>query len=333
MSYLNLAYLAEFAVAFNLAFGEWKHEKIAQEMEGRLESLDKDCEGPLVEFLESINEKNVQNHQSEFSKQRLTWKAMSVNRLDDLRRHRLKPVAGSKRYNPFRQFFERALLFATSPQKLWGNNGRHAKRSVFRDVLTGLPMGLLASWVYSKTLMWKHPPCLSSLITWTLLVAISIVLTLNTVDSGEFSLHASLLVNTVSLSFPIPCFPYLFASIGALAGLLAPRPLSAAGSYLIGRYPPVPRGRYYHFVLVCLVTAILIFITLLDSNWVTSNFEVIPKEALWMFLFGFLLVATIMPVLLFTGHLFLETSIDHWTKWMEDLAKEVADQRITEVAR
>lgn len=331
MSYLNLAYLAEFAVAFNLAFGEWKHEQIAKEMQGRLESLDKDCdEGTLAKFLESINEKNVQNHQSEFSKQSLTWKAKSVNRLDRLRRHRMGSAPGDEKYNPFFQFFERALLFATSPRRQKRKNRYIEGACIIRDALIGFPMGLLASWVYSKTLMWKHPPCPSSLITWTLLIAVSIVLTLGTVDSGEFSLPQSLLGITVpfSFSFLIPDSPRLFVGIGALVGLLAPRPLSAAGSYLIGRYPPVPRGRYYHFVLVCLVTVILIVVTFLDSNWVMSNFEVIPKEALWMFLFGFLLVATIMPVLLFTGHLFLETSIDHWTKWMQDFAKDAADEGI-----
>ena len=105
MSYLNLAYLAEFAVAFNLAFGEWKHEQIAEKMQGRFKSMDRDCEEEaLADFLDSIDEKNVQNHQSEFSKQRLTWKAMSVNRLDDLRRYRLRPVVGSKGTTHFANF-------------------------------------------------------------------------------------------------------------------------------------------------------------------------------------------------------------------------------------
>lgn len=329
MSYLNLAYLAEFAVAFNLAFGEWKHEKIAKEMEGRFESLDKNCEGLFSEFLKSIDEKNVQNHQSEFSKSRLTWKAKNVNSLDRLRRHRLEPVTENERYNPLCQFFERAALFATLPQRPKKNNWCYATLRIFQNILIGFPMGFLASWVYSKTPTWKHPPCLSSRIIWPLLVAISIVLTLNTANSGEFSFHASLHGNTVSYSFPAPGFPYLFAIIGALAGVLAPRPLSAAGSYIIGRYPPVPRGRYYHFALVCLVTVILVVITFLDSDFVVIDFKIIFNEALWMFLFGFLLIATIMPILLFTGYLFLETSIDRWTKWVEDGAKEIADNGIS----
>ncbi|MBI5118907.1 hypothetical protein HZA56_20755 [Candidatus Poribacteria bacterium] len=73
MSYLKLAYLAEFAIAFNLAFGEWKHERLALELEKRFESLDKNCEGPLAEFLLSIDEKTVQKKQSEFSEERLRW--------------------------------------------------------------------------------------------------------------------------------------------------------------------------------------------------------------------------------------------------------------------
>ena len=84
-------------------------------------------------------------------------------------------------------------------------------------------------------------------------------------------------------------------------------------------------------MLVCLVTAILIVMTFLDSGWVTSNFKVIPNTALWMFLFGFLLVATIMPVLLFAGTLFLEISLDHWANFVQGLAKDIADKGIAHV--
>ncbi len=325
MSYLKLAYLAEFAVAFNLAFGEWKHAEIAKEMDKRFESLDKNCEGPLADFIKSLGDKILQRKESEYlGPQPLTWKGRCVGWLDQLRRHRMAPVAGGAKYNPLLQFFQRAVLFATSPQKLEKNSGFRVKLCIFRDVLIGSPMGLLASWVYSKTPIWKHPPCLSSRVIWTLLAAISVVVTLNTADSGKFNVF---LLGSV-ISFPTPGFPYLFVCVGALAGLLIPRPFSAAGSFLIGRYPPVPRGRYYHFALVCLVTVILIGITLLDSDPVKNNFEIIPNEALWMFLFGFLSIATIMPILLFTGYLFLETSIDYWTIWVEDRAKEIADAGI-----
>lgn len=326
MSYLKLAYLAEFAVAFNLAFGEWKHEKIAKEMDIRFESLDKNCEVQLAELIKSLDDRTLRGERSEYLDHVRTWKGRCVTWLDRLRRHRMEPAAGDRKYNPLRQFFERAALFSTSPQSLEKNNGHYTKLCIFRNVLTGSIMGLLASWVYSKTPTWKHPPCPSSRILWTLLVAISIVMTLSTADSGKFSFDAFFLGTVIS--FPVPAFPYFFVAVGALAGLLTPRPFSAAGSFLIGRYPPVPRGRYYHFALVCLVTIILIGITLLDSDPVKNNFEIIPSEALWMYLFGFLLIATIMPILLFTGYLFLETSIDNWTKWTEGLARQVADEGI-----
>lgn len=324
MSYLKLAYLAEFAVVFNLAFGEWKYKGLALEMGDLFESLDKNCEGPLANFFSSIDEETVQKKRSEFSTESLTWKAKSLNRLDRLRRDRSIGSTRNGKYNPPRMFIERSLLFATSPKVLERNqsNGLIGRGLIFLEVAIKFPLGLLASWAYTKTPTWTHPPCPSSLVAWPLVVMSCLVMTLNTTNSGIFLLGPT-------IAFTVIGFPYIFVFFGALTAFLLPRPVSAIGGVVVGRYPPTPRGRYYPFVIACFVTAVLIIMSSLDTVVAVKGFEVVPEVALLTYFLGFLSAATIIPILLFLSYIYLRTSTEHWTKWTEDRARHLADKGIS----
>ncbi len=319
MSYLKLAYLAEFAVAFNLAFGEWKHEKIAEILKNKFDSLDNNCEGPLADIINDIDDKTLQGKKSKLlGRQPRTWMGRCVNMLDKLRLHRSGKSKDGCRYKPLWQFFERALLFATPPQTIQKDDRWWR---VLLSVASNFPFGLLASWAYPKTPTWKYPPCPSSLVTWPLVVILSIAITLATTGSGTLALGPGTAIT-------LPFFPHIFAFFGATAALLSPRPISAVTGRIMRRYPPTPRGRYYPLVMVGLVTLVLIAITFLDNKAVMTETAVDTGEIFWMFLFGFLSVATLLPIALFAGYLALETSIEHWTEWAEKRAKDMADKGI-----
>jgi hypothetical protein len=322
MVYLKLAYLAEFAVVFNLAFGEFKQERIAKELEDRFTKLDLECDTSLSDLAFAAKSSQIETHKTPLMDVQQSWLSKSICRFEYLRVSRkIKPNPPSN--NPLRKFVSRVLLFATNPSRC---NGRKLPlTSVPMDVIFGLHRGLLASWTYSKTKNWEHPPCKQSIQLWSLIIIAGLILLV----FPEELIAAAGYITSFQPNTMNDAMPYIFVLIGVATGFLCLRPISAFSALLIGRYPPTPRGRYYSIVMVALVSIIIASLTFCEVFELQLNNFVVLKVSL--FLFGFLISATALPLLLFTGHLVLETAITDWTLWAEDAAKDAASVAITKL--
>lgn len=323
MVYLKLAYLAELAVAFNLAFGEFKQEKISTELDERFNELNLGHGSALSQLTFSAGSKQIASHENDLMNVSQSWLAKSISRFDFFRRTR-KNKQNTSSIDPLRMFFSRILLFATDPSCC--NKKQFSIWGVPVIVMLSLPKGMLASWTYTKTKSWGYSPCSNSIFLWTLAVVGSLFI----LSWPEESIGATwwIVSKQIGMSPSIP--PFFFILFGIVAGIFSLRPISAAAALFIGRYPPSPRGRYYSITMVFLVTSILALLTYCELS--EQHFDDILVSRVFSFLFGFLVYATILPFLLFAGHLVLETAVTNWTAWAEVAAKKAVDGAINNLA-
>lgn len=322
MIYLKFAYLAEFAVAFNLAFGEFKQEEIAKDLDERIKKLDKEYEVPLDQIAKAASPAAIASRQTDYADTKPTWLSKSVLRFDAFRNYRKQ---GTTEYKPFKHFFSRILLFSTNPKYLSTKSWIDSQYVLFplRVWLT-LPRGLLASWTYSKTNCWNYQPCFTSIILWALMALFSFLILLNAdivMAINAFSADATL-VNAPSLP------AWYFGIAGLLCAIFSLRPLSYMAAKMIGRIP-VPRGRYYQMMMVVIVSVILVALTVCEV--VHFHMSDDSFERLSYFLIGLLAYATALPLMLLAGHLLLETTVSGWTEWAEKQAKESATDAVEEL--
>lgn len=295
MIYLKFAYLAEFAVAFNLAFGEFKQEEIAKDLDERIKKLDTEYEVPLNQIANAASPAAISNMQTDYADTKPTWLSKSVLRFDAFRNYRKQ---GTTEYKPIKHFFSRILLFSTNPKYLSTKSWWDSQYFLFPLRVWGtLLRGLLASWTYSKTNCWNYQPCFISIIVWALIALVNFFILI------------------VAPSLPAWCF----GVAGLLCAIFSLRPLSYMAAKMIGRIP-VPRGRYYQMIMVVIVSVILVALTVcevVDFQMSHDSFE-----RLSYFLIGLLAYATALPLMLLAGHLVLETTVSGWTEWAENQAKE-----------
>lgn len=314
LSFIKLAYLAEFAVAFNMAFGEFKHEDTAKALRTSFESLDHNCEGAASELISEMQEPKSDGLMS------ASWLGSCVVALDKFRSERTQ--SGAK-YHPIHGFWRRVRLFSTNPQ--FAGAGK-SKTAIFFDTLKNSPRGFLASLAYPNTSNWTFPPCGISIFLWSLLVALAI--------SGVFFTDINS-ISSVDKFLGGFLVPYGVIASGITVAFLCPRPLAVLAGKIIGRFPPSPRGRYYPLIMVMLITIILAAITLIECGFIDvpiNEGSISRGGVAWLFLFGFLVGANILPVMLFAGYLSLETSLSQWAAWLEIYSIKLADASIAKLA-
>lgn len=287
ITFLKLAYIAEFGIAFNLAFGEFKHDTIAKTLNESFSSIDKVFMGN--NSIAAIYKKRDVDPRYHTTLE--TSRTKNLKRLDHLRSTR--SPSNSIKYNPLNSFFDRVLLFSTHPV-------HDREDSSFWSSIKRFPKALLVSWVYSKNPNWNFSSCSFALWLWSataMLIMLIAYLGPNLgVGWGDFRSNCALNNSC-----------YLFA--GVIVAMLAPRPLSAFMAGFLGR-KAIPRGRYYAVVLTILIVLLIVGGTYLDATEFHNN------EA-WWFSFGFLITAALHPILLFGGYLSLETAIDSLVKWVD----------------
>lgn len=326
MGYLKLVYLAEVAVVFNMAFGEWKHEKVAAALKKQFDSLDYNCDGKLLPVIAKVQSPEVDEPNEAEIVRRLRWQGRCVKWLDELVRFRREPQKDNE--HPFLQYFNRIALFSTPPGVL----GRDANKwKIVFSTLINLPFGLLANWVYYKT-PWPRPcpPARSTPWIWFLCAAICISLVLLLVMSTD---SASSTNTAPSLT---PYVKGLIVFFGGLTTAFLLRPAAMVVSKVFNRYPPNPMGRYYSLILIAMVTLFLMVATLLEGiapAGVESVDMGTAGSVVWWFFFGALAAATVHPILLFGGYLALETTIEQWTNWADRYPRKLADRGIEDLRK
>lgn len=323
MVYLKLAYLAEFAVAFNLAIGEFKLEEISKQLDAKFSNLDLGCDIGLAEITSSAAPDQIAAQGTDLVRADQTWLAKSITRFDYFRRSR-KGLLDHATINPLRMFISRALLFATNPSRC-APNQRTILGMPYATMFC-LPRGLLASWAYTKSTSWKHPPCWQSLAAWGFVVMASLLFL--AFPENSFAIAFSYFSSESNITSTIPSS--FFILFGIATGLFCLRPISASAAKFIGRYPPSPRGRYYSIVVVILVTFVIVLLTYCEI--MELHYDAISTGRAFLFLLGFLIYASIFPFLLFAGHLVLETTVTNWTLWAEQAAKTAAKGAVSQLS-
>ena len=155
MSFLKLAYIAEFGIAFNLAFGEFKHDAVAKTLNESFASIDKIFMGNRS--IEDIYKESVKPD-TRYHTTSETLHTKSLKRLDHLRNSRSQ--SSDSKYKPLESFWERVLLFSTHPL-----HGRENSSLWFK--LGRIPNALLVSWAYSKNPNWNFSSCKPAIWLWS----------------------------------------------------------------------------------------------------------------------------------------------------------------------
>lgn len=320
MIYLKFAYLAEFAVAFNLAFGEFKQERIAEELDKRITNLDQKFDSPLNAIARDASEKTIKARKSVYADTKPNWYALSITRFDTFRNCRKRTT---HEYNPFSNFFERIILFASSPKYLEKKSWLDTRIWLPLRVWLSLPKGFLASWTYTKTKNWTYPPCRSSIVIWSVIVFTSL-----------FLLFIPIYAEAVSNDYVEYVYSHIQSHwilffLGLSCAIFSLRPLSYFGAKFIGRIP-TPRARYYQMSMVFVVSLVIILLTWCEIIDLPSPSTF---ERFSYFLLGLLVYAVSLPLLLLMGHLILETTVSGWTEWAESAAQETAQAAITDLTQ
>ncbi|MBI5921929.1 MAG: hypothetical protein HY847_09765 [Betaproteobacteria bacterium] len=315
---MKLAYMAEFAVAFNLAFGEFKYDKTAAFLDAQFESLDRNCTGPAAQLINIVEPETVAANTNSMIQQAPKWLGARVLDLEKFRCDRI-PSDGST-YNALEGFVRRFKLFATNPFKL-DDTVHPSKITVLWSVIKEAPGALLASLAYTNTNNWKFPPCVSSIIGASTLIVFSLLMLIVADNSGtvRWDLFPQF---AFQVSSPI------FALTGFITALIAPRPFSVIAAKVIGRFPPAPRGRYYSVITIVLVSLFLMGITLYETVATGSGHDFHSSQSFWLFSFGFLAGAMVLPVVLFAGYLTLESALERWAKWIEQESRKITTRNI-----
>ncbi|MFZ2269439.1 MAG: hypothetical protein WAV95_17840 [Azonexus sp.] len=317
MALIKLAYLAEFAVAFNMAFGEFKHEKTAEAVGNSFVKIDYDFETSLKDIIKKSKSIDSGKTDDKYTRSTTNWLGKSINRFDKIRKYREGGDVDGKKYRPLKYFFNRALVFSTNPTDI--ETRGNGKFGTFISVCKGIPRGFLASWAYTKTPNWAFPPCSSSLISWSL-VALACPLVAGLLGFVEIQ-------NIFNSDNTYKTPSWFFVLLGSTLAFFSPRPLSYILATILGKPSPTPRGRFYPLVLVLLITLSLIGITLLEETLQSSASEH-AIHTIWLFSFGFLVAAMASPMLLFGGYISLLNSLDQWSRWTEAQAKYLVDINI-----
>lgn len=319
MTYLKFAYLAEFAVAFNLAFGEFKQEKIAEVLDKKISDLDQKFDAPLNTLAKNASKKALEEGLSDFVEVKRSWYSECVIRFDNFRNYRKKTT---EEYKPLPNFFQRIVLFASDPEYLKKKSWLDIRLGFPLRVWLSLPKGLLASWTYTKTKNWTYPPCRSSITLWAFVVFFSLLFLIEPGAAQAVTDFYSIKVVTPPISSH-----WIFFILGICVAVFSLRPLSFVGAKLIGR-TPTPRARYYQMAMVFVVSLVVILLTWCEIVELPS-----PQvfERFSYFLLGLFIYAISLPLLLLMGHLLLETTVSNWTDWAAKTAQDAAQVAISKL--
>jgi hypothetical protein len=321
MTYLKFAYLAEFAVAFNLAFGEFKQEKIAEKLDDKITNLDQKFDAPLNAIAKKALSE-VDAHKSVYiDPPKASWYSLSIIRFDAFRNYRKKTT---NEYKPLSNFVQRIVLFASDPKNLTGKRLLDKRVVLPLRVWLSVPKGLLASWTYTKTKNWTYPPCPSSLIVWVAIVSLSMFI----LFEPEYVHALSAFYSLDSVDSLLSSHSFIFF-LGLCCSIFTLRPISYFGARFIGR-TPTPRARYYQMAMVFVTSLVIILLTWCEIVDLPSQSVF---EEISYFLLGLLIYAISLPLLLLMGHLILETTVSNWTDWAESAAQEAAQAAISDLTQ
>jgi hypothetical protein len=298
LEFLKLAYIAEFAIVFNLAFGEFKTSAIDDIVKESIKKL-KDVAATLLTVSARITSPTTAATAATAASKMygnriyITKLGKFITSLDNM----LKSAPVVSNTEILKNFYGRFYVFTTDTELLQAEKSKwHLS---FVQFLKYLLRGILSTWVYSKTNTWNFKSCTLATLTWILVLLLI--------------LYGCIIIDNEPI----------FAVLGIATAFLALRPLTTFAAKLIRRNP-YPRGRYYAFIQVILIVLILISCTLFDAHK-------LKMISLWWFYFGFLIAAAAHPILMFVGYHALEISIQEIAQWAGGLIIETNTTRNSEL--
>lgn len=314
MDYLQLAYLAEFSAAYNLAFGEFKHDKQAHDLKVQFDELKGILSSLDIHKLE-IHKKNNQNNSNQSNNGALTqevntpfgdslvrlWKF--INNGQDSVADTTNPV---KKYNAWQGFWDRVKIFRWAPQY----NLEEDYKNIFSKWFHWLRLhfvALLPSWGFSKTALWMHSPCSISIKIWSAVVMVSVLL----VGASNISILSAVLTYLN---------PFIYGVSGAVFLVFLLRPLCHIVSVCF-KAPQRVRAKDYPKALFFIATITVAFITIMGHEEVS-----LTNIQYWWFFFGMLLISIIYPLLLSVAYELIDARMQEIVKICEiNFGKKVSN--------
>lgn len=302
--YLQLAYLAEFAAAYNLAFGEFKHDKQASDLSRKFKILTQFTSGIFEE-----EEKNIKY--SNYTQTILNKRGENVSRLKNFIQNLTPSASKSKNYDAFQGFKDRVRVFMWVPDYPIDKDGKSKNLvelifSCFWGAVHYI-VAILASWGFSKTALWRYHPCKISCYTWISLVALD-----------------SFLIGASGKDFVPSANNIVYAIGGFLLPLFALRPICALFTWLFRASSRV-RGKDYPKALFVLVTSVVVFITLKGHTDVAQE-----NLKYWWFLLGFLVFSIFYPLVLSIAYELIDDRVDQILKSESKVGENESNNMISE---
>jgi hypothetical protein len=300
---LKLAYLAEFSIALNLVFIEYKFDLVSKriaEIRGLIDNRHNGGE-VLSRALKAPDEAGL------FAVIKKTWFAKRLDGFYKLE-HQDKTPPGFKKL--LVSFFERILVLSGVPTKARREFTEIPKSVGLIFYPSNFWRGTLAAWTYSKLPDWNRKPCTTSVTLWVAFLTL-IGLTLVIFNPLFFKLLLEKRMENLK-----GLFYFLQVFVGLMCGLssafLLPRPVSCLIARAVKSNHVNPRGRYYAFINIGAVTGIIAVNTVLAAE----KYHIFPVY--WYLTFGFILGTLLYPFLLSIG---MRSLLEAYIEWEEYLGR------------
>jgi hypothetical protein len=320
MDPIKLAYMAEFAVALNLIFAEFRFVEVSEKLAKLKTEIFVKYQGG--EFLQEVDQKVKAYKDDGFSLSlKENWFVISLSEFSKLWSD--DPQVDGV-YVLFARFFKRAMCLCGIPITLKttaralaenvdalpiGQTAKPAQTTLLKIkppysfYVWRLLVGVIASWTFSKLPEWRRSPCAPSkkLCITVLISAFAIIIVGCSSNPGiPFS------IGLVTL----PSAAVAFAA-GLVIAFVLPRLATACLEAIFKGEPFSPRAKFYALTHVILSSFIVVFITMAAGEKVPLH------SAGWWAIFGYLLGAMAFPLVLSFGLLAVEKAFIDWKEWME----------------